>query len=74
MKALMFAALVAIRLVLAFGGTGGDNAQRDPAWKQGMQRVRLVPADRPLAGNERPDPRAGACVRGLAVPTGEAGD
>ena len=39
MKAFMFSALLAIGLVLAFGGTGGGNAQRDPAWKQGMQRV-----------------------------------
>ena len=39
MKSLMLAALVAIGLVLAFGGTGGDSAQRDHAWKQGVQQV-----------------------------------
>jgi hypothetical protein len=39
MKSLMLAALVAIGLVLVFGGTGGDSAQQDPTWKQGMQRV-----------------------------------
>lgn len=39
MKSLMLAALVAIGLVLAFSGTGGDSAQHDPTWKHGMQRV-----------------------------------
>jgi hypothetical protein len=37
------AALVAIGLVLAFGGTGGDNAQRNPAGSKGMQRVDSYP-------------------------------
>jgi hypothetical protein len=39
MKSLMFAALVAIGLVLAFGGAGGDGSQRNPTWKPEMQRV-----------------------------------